>query len=82
MAKTKYNPIYYQTQEWINKKNLMLEWYPQCQLCGSKEKIQVHHKHYWTFKDEMPWDLKVLCEPCHRKKHLLDMIDGDVVMGV
>ena len=36
----------------------------ECELCGTKEKLQRHHPNY-----EKPLDVVVLCQPCHMKIH-------------
>ena len=45
-----------------------------CQLCGSHEHLQVHHKKY--IKDRLAWEydeenLITLCSECHKKVHHL-----------
>lgn len=42
-----------------------------CQKCGSKEKLQVHHKTYKNHlrEHENLQDLVTLCENCHKKEH-------------
>jgi 5-methylcytosine-specific restriction endonuclease McrA len=37
----------------------------ECQSCGARRDLEVHHKHYETFGHEQPDDLEVLCIPCH-----------------
>ena len=81
MARIKYDSTYYKTDQWRKIRTLMLEWYPKCQMCGSKDKLQIHHKHYWTFRDEMPWDLIVLCKKCHEKVEYVNQPDSDWVLG-
>lgn len=46
-----------------------------CQLCGSHEHLQVHHKKY--IKDRLAWEydesnLITLCSECHKKVHNLN----------
>jgi hypothetical protein len=42
----------------------------RCQTCGvSHRKINAHHNTYERLGDELPSDLLVLCEPCHRTFH-------------
>jgi len=52
----------------------------QCRSCGSKEKLQMHHRqyHYSTKlrKYRKPWEYSkrlviCLCEKCHQKGHQL-----------
>jgi 5-methylcytosine-specific restriction endonuclease McrA len=40
-----------------------------CQMCGSTDRIQVHHLNYDNLGNEKPEDLLVVCRQCHRKVH-------------
>jgi 5-methylcytosine-specific restriction endonuclease McrA len=83
VARIKYNPDYYHTFEWLHKRKLKLEWgNHKCERCNSTKNLQVYHKHYRTFGDEMPWDLIVLCEDCHKDEHYIGKPDSDFVVGV
>ncbi len=61
---------YLQTDHWkkTRKKALYKADY-KCQLCNSKEKLNVHHKTYENRGCEKSEDLIVLCEECHGKFH-------------
>ena len=41
----------------------------QCFVCGSKEKLHVHHKTYDRLYNEELTDLVCLCKDCHEKVH-------------
>lgn len=44
----------------------------KCESCGAQwpdTKLQIHHLHYESVGDEQEGDLKVLCDPCHRRHH-------------
>jgi DNA-directed RNA polymerase subunit RPC12/RpoP len=41
----------------------------RCQECGSRRKIQAHHKHYKTLYKERSNDIEVLCDRCHARRH-------------
>lgn len=41
----------------------------QCQRCGSRQKIEVHHVSYERTFAERAEDLEVLCQPCHGAEH-------------
>lgn len=45
-----------------------------CERCGSKVRLQVHHKHYRTVGREKNSDLEVLCESCHDKHHEAEIL--------
>lgn len=40
-----------------------------CQICNSKEDLQVHHRTYARLGHEDELDLTVLCDKCHRLFH-------------
>lgn len=41
-----------------------------CQDCGDhRHPVQVHHLNYMRLMRELPTDVRVLCDPCHRKRH-------------
>lgn len=47
-----------------------------CELCGSSDRLNVHHKEY--VKGKMAWDYKMkevmlLCRECHKKMHGIDL---------
>jgi 5-methylcytosine-specific restriction endonuclease McrA len=44
-----------------------------CEKCGSKKNIEVHHLHYKNIFKEKIEDLKVLCDKCHKKEHGIDL---------
>ena len=41
----------------------------QCELCLSKNKLEVHHLTYKNIFNEEPEDLMILCKSCHKKQH-------------
>ena len=58
------------TDEWQRKRLDAIEnARGQCERCGSKDGIQVHHKTYERRGEELPEDLIVLCEKCHKNEH-------------
>ena len=70
---------YYATTHWKNLSRKTREQRQQCELCGTKENLHVHHLRYRFFREE-DQDLQVACKQCHLKtihKHLDqdDMID-------
>jgi hypothetical protein len=65
------NSKYYLSSSWgrIRRQKLKEE-NNTCEICGSQEHLQVHHKTYLRFGgNEKMEDLQVLCEDCHQKKH-------------
>jgi hypothetical protein len=44
----------------------LMKKYGKCQICGSKEKLQIHHKKYDTKNIR---DCKLVCLMCHKKLH-------------
>lgn len=43
----------------------------RCETCGGTYKLQVHHRRYRKWFDVGIYDLKVLCDRCHRFEHKL-----------
>ncbi len=41
----------------------------QCEVCESKQNVQVHHLTYKNVFKEESKDLVLLCKVCHRKEH-------------
>lgn len=61
---------YLKTHHWLITRDLALERAEyKCQLCASKESLNVHHNTYENRGCEKDEDLVVLCENCHAKFH-------------
>lgn len=61
---------YLKSDHWKATRLLALEHYGnRCSICGSSERLQVHHKHYSSLKHETMADLQVLCVGCHENSH-------------
>ena len=58
-----------QTKHWRKTKNKILSGKKSCEQCGSKEKLQTHHKTYDHLGFEYKDDLILLCNSCHEKIH-------------
>lgn len=73
LAKKKEYEAYLRSPEWDAKRALVLERDGhRCVRCGSKRKLQVHHKTYARFKEELLDDLETLCggqAGCHKVEH-------------
>jgi 5-methylcytosine-specific restriction endonuclease McrA len=41
----------------------------RCQSCGSRGRLHIHHLTYERRGHELPEDLVVICERCHREEH-------------
>jgi 5-methylcytosine-specific restriction endonuclease McrA len=57
---------YINSPKWRKKRLKILNergW--NCEDCGSRENLEVHHLHYRSLKHEKSKDLKVLCRFCH-----------------
>lgn len=63
---------YTSSKEWKIKCDHALERVDyKCEVCGFSKhsvKLSVHHLTYERFKHELPEDLMVVCEKCHKKK--------------
>ena len=56
---------YYQHYSQKNHFPILLEKYGGCQIDGSKDKLEIHHKRY-TKKLK---DCMLVCQKCHKKLH-------------
>lgn len=52
----------YSKRNYFNK---LLDKYKGCQLCKSKNKLEIHHLIY----DKSPESIMLLCQECHKKIH-------------
>ena len=50
----------------IRKRRLKIAGY-ECENCGKRTRLEVHHKHYRRLGDEWITDLLALCNRCHRR---------------
>lgn len=61
---------YLLTPEWRDKRQAALDQAEfACQLCGSTDSLQVHHRTYERRGAERLADLTVLCAECHERFH-------------
>lgn len=62
---------YLTTAVWNEKRNarLKIDGY-RCQMCGSRNRLEVHHITYRNKEHENVWkDLVTLCDECHDRVH-------------
>jgi hypothetical protein len=58
---------YHQSRHWKSTRRRQISLVGACELCGSQERLEIHHLHYGTLGRERPGaDLQTLCSPCHR----------------
>lgn len=61
---------YLNSDEWkAIRRNIMLRDGSKCQICGSDERLDVHHLTYAHFKNEYPFELVILCRDCHHEEY-------------
>lgn len=61
---------YLKSDKWRQKRFLVLQRDGfKCVRCGSKNRLQVHHKTYRNVFNEPLSDLITLCNRCHKKEH-------------
>ena len=61
---------YRKSRAWRNKRKLKIQMSGYgCDVCGTSEKIEVHHLSYTHFGDERVSELQVLCSACHSDAH-------------
>lgn len=62
---------YLRSAEWKEKRKEFIEAANgECEECGSKGKLQVHHLSYDNVGDENIDDVEVLCKDCHEDKEI------------
>ena len=61
---------YLQTKHWKHVRESALKRQPYCALCGSKDRLQVHHNNYDRLWKEDHEDVVVLCWKCHKHHHI------------
>ena len=67
---------YLQTKTWQRKRREALDfWGYRCMLCFSDEKLHAHHRCYYRLGSELPTDVVILCDSCHKRHH--EIIEQD-----
>jgi hypothetical protein len=60
--------LYIRSAEWKRRRALVLERAKYvCEGCGTARATEVHHLHYRGLQDELLWELRAVCLPCHEK---------------
>ncbi len=61
---------YRRTPEWRSRRNrVLLRAGNRCELCGTRERLDVHHRTYERYGEEQLGDLIALCRSCHQRFH-------------
>ncbi len=64
---------YLQSDHWQQIRIEALKLFRTCVLCGSKNKLNVHHRNYkHLYQEIITEDLIVLCKSCHEEYHNID----------
>ena len=58
---------YLKSYLWKSKAKWMKECFPNCYICGSSKRLEVHHKTYENIGNEKSQELLVLCRKCHKE---------------
>jgi 5-methylcytosine-specific restriction endonuclease McrA len=59
---------YVRGSKWRNMRDDMIRLRgEQCERCGYRYELQLHHRSYERLGRELISDLEVLCQPCHEK---------------
>ena len=63
--------LYLQSARWkAFKLNVLSKRGARCEDCGdATHRVQIHHLTYIRLGAELDTDVKVLCDPCHQKRH-------------
>jgi len=64
-----YRNIYLCSEHWKQLRKEKKRLNPVCEICGSKKKLDVHHKNYRGIYDVLLEDLQTLCRRCHNSRH-------------
>ncbi len=64
-----YRSYYLNSLHWKKLRNIKLDFISCCEICGSKQNIEIHHLDYKHLYDVQLSDLKVLCRKCHVMQH-------------
>lgn len=74
---------YIQSPEWKKKVARIKELRNnRCEVCGSKEKLQVHHLTYKTLGKEKDEDLQLLCGKHHMEVHGIGNTEEDIMREI
>lgn len=46
----------------------------RCERCGCTHWLQLHHRTYERLCRELPEDVELLCDQCHREEHGLEAV--------
>jgi len=68
-----YRNNYLKSEHWANLRSLKLAETPQCEVCGTTEDLDVHHKNYRNLYDVQLFQLEVLCRHHHSIRHSSDI---------
>lgn len=61
---------YLESVEWEKKRQRTFMFKgEECEVCGDKKNLHIHHATYDNFKNEKDEDLFVLCKKCHKEYH-------------
>lgn len=61
---------YLRSDKWqLIRRNALERTAGGCQLCGSRQNVQLHHRTYINIANEHETDLTVLCDRCHTELH-------------
>jgi 5-methylcytosine-specific restriction endonuclease McrA len=64
-----YRDVYLLSEHWKVLRKAKLTISPQCEICGKKRRLDVHHLRYKNIYDVLVEDLQTLCRRCHKKHH-------------
>ena len=60
---------YIESIDWAMKRAGFLEGVTECEKCGKKKRLTVHHKNYKNLYKEERKDVSILCWKCHKGLH-------------
>jgi len=69
MSKKSRYSRYLRSNNWRCFREAILRKFKKCSICGSTERLHLHHLTYENFGREDIKDVAVMCENCHNKLH-------------
>lgn len=61
---------YLRSPWWMARKAAVMRYRgEQCERCGCRYRLQLHHRTYARLGRELPEDVELLCWICHQREH-------------
>jgi len=68
---------YLQSEHWKElRKRIFSERGSKCEVCNSEDSLNIHHRTYANFGNELESDLIITCGKCHKRIHSSERMGG------